>query len=78
MTSGNLNAGPDSTRLGPQHVLDATAELLRDLHKLLESYAPTWYTEDVDTRIRETLAMLTLARTHSQGSLVENRSIQPG
>jgi hypothetical protein len=54
------------------------AELLGDLHKLLESYAPTWYTEDVDTRIRETLAMLTLARTRSQRSLVENRSIQPG
>jgi hypothetical protein len=78
MTSGNLNAGPDSTRLGPRHVLDAMAELLRDLHKLLESYAPTWYTEDVDTRIRATLAMLTLARTHSQSSLVGNRSIPPG
>jgi hypothetical protein len=78
MTSGNSNTGPDSTRLGSQHVLEAMAELLRDLHKLLESYAPTWYTEDVDTRIRETLAMLTLARTRSQTSLVENRSIQPG
>jgi hypothetical protein len=78
MASGNLDAGPDSKRLGPQHVLDAMAELLRDLHKLLESYAPTWYTEDVDRRIRETLAMLTSARTPSQCSLVENRSIQPG
>jgi hypothetical protein len=78
MTSGTLNAGPDSTRLRPQQVLDAMAELLRDLHKLLESYAPTWYTEDVDRRIRETLAMLAPARTPSQRSLVENRSIQPG
>lgn len=36
--------------------------LLQDLHELLESYAPQWYTENLDTRLREALAMLNLPR----------------
>ncbi len=30
--------------------------LLRDLHRLLASYAPLWYTEDLDSRTTEMLA----------------------
>ena len=32
------------------------AELVRDLHQSLESYAPMWYTKEMDGRVRETLA----------------------
>lgn len=32
------------------------AELVRDLHQSLESYAPMWYTKEMDDRVRETLA----------------------
>ena len=32
------------------------ADLVRDLHQSLESYAPMWYTKTMDDRIRETLA----------------------
>lgn len=33
------------------------AELVRDLHELLESYAPMWYTKTTDDRVREKLAV---------------------
>jgi hypothetical protein len=32
-------------------VLEKQQELLRDLHDLLTHYAPTWYPEDLDTRL---------------------------
>jgi predicted deacylase len=32
------------------------AELVRDLHQSLESYAPMWYTEKMNDQIRNTLA----------------------
>jgi hypothetical protein len=31
------------------------ADLVRDLHQLLESYAPVWYTEKTDSRVRAML-----------------------
>jgi hypothetical protein len=51
-----------SRRQGPEHVVEELAELTRDLQELLESYAPTWYTENLDTRVRKTLAMFNLPR----------------
>jgi hypothetical protein len=78
MTSGDLSPRPDSTHWGPQQGVHQMVELLRDVHNLLESYAPIWYTEEMDTRLRKTLAMFTLARTSSQGSAVEDRWIQVG
>jgi hypothetical protein len=32
------------------------AELVRDLHQLLASHAPLWYTEKLDARVSESLA----------------------
>jgi hypothetical protein len=52
MISGNSNPRPASRQLSPQHRVDGMAQLLRELHQLLESYAPTWHTEDLDTRKR--------------------------
>ena len=36
--------------------LSELAELLRELHQSLEDYAPMWYTQAMDDRIRESLA----------------------
>ena len=55
MTSGNLGARRAKTQLSPPQVVEELAELIRDLQELLESYAPTWYTQELDTRVRETL-----------------------
>jgi hypothetical protein len=40
-------------------VLEKQLELLHDLHDLLTHYAPTWYTEDMDSRLAETTAKFT-------------------
>jgi hypothetical protein len=66
MTSGNLGAGRAKTHLTPQQVVEELVELIRDLQELLESYAPTWYTEELDTRVRETLTMFILSTEPSQ------------
>jgi hypothetical protein len=62
MTSGNLGSSRARTRLTPEQVAEELAELIRDLHELLESYAPSWYTEDLDTRVRDTLTKFTLSK----------------
>ena len=66
MTSGNLGARRARTRLTPEQVAEELAELIRDLHELLESYAPLWYTQDLDTRVCDTLAKFTLSKKTSQ------------
>jgi len=66
MTSGNLGARRARTRLTPEQVAEELAELIRDLHELLESYAPSWYPQDLDTRVRDTLAKFTLSKKTSQ------------
>jgi hypothetical protein len=55
MTSGNFGAHRAPAHSTPEQLAAELAELVRDLHELLESYAPTWYTEDLDTRVRKTL-----------------------
>jgi hypothetical protein len=39
--------------------LEKQQELLRDLHDLLTLYAPTWYTEEMDTRLAASTAKFT-------------------
>jgi hypothetical protein len=67
MASVNSSARSGPTDFGLQQAVEKMAELIRDLHELLESYAPTWYTEDLDSRVSETLAMIPPARTPSDG-----------
>jgi hypothetical protein len=62
MTSGNLGSSRARTPLTLEQVAEELAELIRDLHELLESYAPAWYTEDLDTRVRDTLTKFTLSK----------------
>jgi hypothetical protein len=60
MSSDDLDIRPTSTHLLPQPVVEELGRLLRELHGLLESYAPPWYTEEIDTRVSETLTKFTL------------------
>jgi hypothetical protein len=66
MTSGNSGARRARTRLTPEQVAEELTELIRDLHELLESYAPTWYTEGLHSRVRDTLARFALSKKTSQ------------
>jgi hypothetical protein len=65
LSSGCL-VNDSSDRLTPEQVAEELAELIRDLHELLESYAPLWYTQDLDTRVCDTLAKFTLSKKTSQ------------
>jgi hypothetical protein len=56
-------------------VLVETAELVRDLHELLESYAPMWFTEDINIRVSETLARLDIS-TNSSKKLKPQNSVR--
>jgi len=49
----------DSEAVATVVVLEKQLELLHDLHDLLTLYAPTWYTEDIDSRLAETTAKFT-------------------
>jgi hypothetical protein len=46
----------DTREVATVEVLKKQTELLRELHDLLTLYAPTWYTEDLDTRLAENTA----------------------
>jgi hypothetical protein len=68
MTSGSPKIGSSRalTQMTSQQVVEELEELVRDLHELLESYAPQWYTEDMDTRVTEMRARLTLLKRSPQ------------
>jgi hypothetical protein len=42
MTSSNFGAKRARARLTPEQAAEELAELIHDLHELLESYAPSW------------------------------------
>ena len=61
LTSGTPNLGKVkestvSAQMSPKPVPEELAELVRELHDLLRSYSPMWYTEDMDARVCATLA----------------------
>lgn len=45
-----------STLTATKPMAEELTDLVHDLRELLESYAPLWYTEEMDTRVNETLA----------------------
>ena len=38
-------------------ILERQQELILELHALLTSFGPTWYTREIDTRLSKALAM---------------------
>lgn len=54
----NLGQAAEDGRLkrpASDAALSELAELLRELHQSLQDFAPTWYTQAMDDRIRERL-----------------------
>ncbi len=41
--------------VAPKPAMKELADLLGELHELLEGYAPPWYTEQLDTRLKKAL-----------------------
>jgi len=56
MNTSKAMTKADSEEVSTVEVLEKQPELLRNLHDLLRHYAPTWYTEDMDTRLAEITA----------------------
>ena len=50
---------PVSEEVATVAVLEKQQELLRDLHHLPTLFAPTWYTEEMDTRLSASTAKFT-------------------
>ena len=46
-----------SKRVSIHEIWEKQQELIRELHDLLRSYAPPWYTEELETRLCEGLAV---------------------
>jgi len=62
-----VNASKPVTRSNSEQVatdalLERQQELIRELHELLTTYGPVWYTAEIDARLSEALAMSTPAR----------------
>jgi hypothetical protein len=59
MSTSKAAARSDSGQMATREILERQQELMRELHALLTNYGPTWYTEEIDSRLSETLAMST-------------------
>jgi hypothetical protein len=62
-----MNTSKAATKSGSEQVatevvLDRQQKLIRELHDLLTTYGPTWYTEEIDSRLSKMLAMFRLYR----------------
>ena len=56
-----MNTSKHETKTASERVdkdarLRQQREIIRDLHELLKSYGPPWYTEEMDSRLRKTLS----------------------
>jgi hypothetical protein len=81
MNKSKAAAKSDSERVATGEIVERQQDLIRELHELLTTYGPTWYTEEMDSRLSETLAMCTPV-TQARAKLVtiektrnSNRSI---
>src|ERR1700730_18878497 len=81
MVRSKAAARSDSEQVATDESVERLQDLIRELHELLTTYGPTWYTEEIDSRLTETLAMCT-SETQARDTLVtmeqrrnSNRSI---
>jgi hypothetical protein len=56
MNTSKATAKSDSKQVSTVPELEKQQELMRELYDQLTRYAPTWYTEDMDTRLAEATA----------------------
>ena len=47
----------NSEQAATRTILERQQELILELHDLLTSFGPSWYTREIDTRLNKTLAM---------------------
>jgi hypothetical protein len=66
MSTSKATAKSDSKQVATIPVLEKQQELIRELHDLLTRYAPTWYKEELDTRLSESLAMSTSSKSQTR------------
>ena len=59
MNRSKAAVGSDSEQVATDEIVERQQELIRELYDLLTTYGPTWYTEEIDSRVSETLAMST-------------------
>jgi len=59
MNRSKAAVGSDSEQAATDEIVERQQELIRELYDLLTTYGPTWYTEEIDSRVSETLAMST-------------------
>jgi hypothetical protein len=81
MSRSKAAARSDSEQVATDEIVERLQDLIRELHELLTTYGPTWYAEEIDSRLRETLAMCS-SETQAWATLVKieptrnsNRSI---
>jgi hypothetical protein len=59
MNSSKPATRSDSEEEATDEIVERQQDLILELHELLTAYGPTWYTEEIDLRLRETLALCT-------------------
>ena len=59
MNGSKVAARSDSEQAATDEIVERQQDLIRELYDLLTAYGPTWYTEEMDSRLRKTLAMCT-------------------
>ena len=65
---------PVSKQITPP--LTEEEELICELHDLLRSYAPLWYTKDMDTRLRKCIGKFTQPSKRTKHSALPTRAIR--
>jgi hypothetical protein len=73
LASAKVRRSLAPAQMTSQQVVEELEELIRDLHELLESYAPVWYTEDLDIRVTEMRAQLTLLKRPPQNLMKDEQ-----
>jgi hypothetical protein len=66
MNTSKAKTKSDSQQMAIMAVLEMQRNLIREMRDLLTSYAPPWYTEEMDTRVSKALAIPTAPRSQTR------------
>jgi hypothetical protein len=79
MIRSEAAARSDSEHVAPEEIVERQQDLLRELQELLTAYGPAWYTEELDSRLSETLALCTsVTQSHATLVTIEQTRISNG